>query len=281
MTSTSARAVIPKLDAIFSRQGIPDVLKSDHGPPFTSHEFKNFEEHMGFQHRRITPCWPKANGEVERFMKTLGKSIRAAKIEARNWKQTLNKFLLQYRATPNSTTGISPCEALNQRKLKTTLPESDHLRVLDDELHNMMKRRNAEQKSKMKLRADNKSRARESSLSPGMVVLMKQPKQNKLSTSFDPNPFVAKEKKGTMITASNEFKTITRNSSQFKVVPSELFNEERNHEAEGERQENEAAAANHPSTTDPNQSEMSRLLRRSNRQRRPPARLNDYVTAIN
>ena len=145
----------------------------------------------------------------------------------------------------------------------------------------MMERRDAEQKSKMKLHADNKSRARESSLSHGMVVLMKQPKQNKLSTPFDPNPFVVKEKKGTMVTASNEFKTVTQNSSQFKVVPSELFNEERNHEAEGERQENEAAAENHPSTTDPNQSEMSRLLRRSNRQRRPPARLNDYVTAIN
>ena len=42
LTSTSARAVIPKLDAIFARQGIPDVLKSDNGPRFNGHEFKNF-----------------------------------------------------------------------------------------------------------------------------------------------------------------------------------------------------------------------------------------------
>ena len=40
LTSTSARTVIPKLDAIFARQGIPDVQKSDNGPPFHGLEFK-------------------------------------------------------------------------------------------------------------------------------------------------------------------------------------------------------------------------------------------------
>jgi transposase InsO family protein len=109
LTSTSARAVIPKLDAIFSRQGIPDVLKSDIGPPFSSLEFKKFVEHLGFQHRWITPYWSKANGEAGRFMRTFGKSIRTANVEARNWKQDLYKFLRQYRATPHSTTSISPC----------------------------------------------------------------------------------------------------------------------------------------------------------------------------
>ena len=33
--STSAKTVIPKLDAIFARQGIPDELKTDNGPPFS------------------------------------------------------------------------------------------------------------------------------------------------------------------------------------------------------------------------------------------------------
>ena len=183
---------------------------------------------LGFQHRRITPCWSKANGEAERFMRTLGKAIRTANVERRIWKQDLHKFLRQYRATPHLTTGISPCEALNQRNLKTILPESDRSRVMDDDLRSKMERRDAEQKLKTKLHADNKSRARESSLSPGMVVLMKQPKQNKLSTSFDPNPLVVREKKGTMVTASNDFKTVTRNSSQFKVIPPEMLNPGKN-----------------------------------------------------
>ena len=148
LTSTSAKSVIPKLDAIFSRQGIPDVLKSDNGPPFTSLEFKRFAEYLGFQHRRIMPCWPKVNGKAERFIRTLGKAIRTANVERRNWKQDLHKFLRQYRATPHLTTGISSCEALNQRKLKTILPESDRSRVMDDDLQSKMERRDAEQKLK-------------------------------------------------------------------------------------------------------------------------------------
>ena len=73
LTSTSAKAVVPKLDAIFSRQGVPDILKSDNGPPFNGHEFKNFADYVGFKHRKITPLWPKANGEAERLVQTLEK----------------------------------------------------------------------------------------------------------------------------------------------------------------------------------------------------------------
>ena len=113
LTSTSARAVIP----------IPDVLKSDNGPPFNGHEFKNFADCLGFKHRKITPCWPRANGEAERLVQTLEKSIRIAHLEGKNWKQELYKVLRQYRATPHSTTSVSPSEALNNRKLKTTIPE--------------------------------------------------------------------------------------------------------------------------------------------------------------
>ena len=39
--STSAYSTIPKLDKI---HGIPEVVKSDNGPPFQSSEFKSFAE---------------------------------------------------------------------------------------------------------------------------------------------------------------------------------------------------------------------------------------------
>merc|ERR1712002_75100 len=40
VTSTSSKATLPALDAIFARQGIPVLtLKSDNGPPFNGHEF--------------------------------------------------------------------------------------------------------------------------------------------------------------------------------------------------------------------------------------------------
>jgi hypothetical protein len=70
-----------------------------------------FANYLGFHHRRITPLWPKANGEAERFMRTIGKVIKAAQID-KNWKQELYKFLRNYRATPHSTTGVPPAQAL-------------------------------------------------------------------------------------------------------------------------------------------------------------------------
>ena len=48
---------------------------------------------------------------------------------------------------------------------------------------------------------------------------MKQPKQKKLITPCNPKPFVVEETKESMITVSNGSQTVTRNSSNFKVVP--------------------------------------------------------------
>ena len=40
--STSAGAIIPKLDQIFATHGIPAVERSDNGPPFMSHEIEQY-----------------------------------------------------------------------------------------------------------------------------------------------------------------------------------------------------------------------------------------------
>jgi transposase InsO family protein len=88
VSSTSANTVIPKLDRILSTHGIPREIKSDNGPPFQGHSFAQFAQYMGFHHRKITPEWPKANSEAERFMRTIQKTLRAAHLENKNWKQT-------------------------------------------------------------------------------------------------------------------------------------------------------------------------------------------------
>jgi transposase InsO family protein len=63
LNTVSARTVIPALDKIFSEYGIPNVLKSDNGPPFNGSDFQKFSQYMGFKHRKITPVWPAANAE--------------------------------------------------------------------------------------------------------------------------------------------------------------------------------------------------------------------------
>ena len=67
LKSTSAKATIPKRDKIMSTHGVPIELKTDNGPPFQSHEFDAFLQDLGFNHRKVTPLWPKANGEAERL----------------------------------------------------------------------------------------------------------------------------------------------------------------------------------------------------------------------
>eukprot|EP00112_Aurelia_sp_Birch-Aquarium-sp1_P015091 Seg3312.4 transcript_id=Seg3312.4/GoldUCD/mRNA.D3Y31 product="putative protein K02A2.6" protein_id=Seg3312.4/GoldUCD/D3Y31 len=87
--STAGKSVIPKLDQIFSSFGIPRVVKSDNGPPFSGYRFKYFKNELGFRHRKITPHWPRANGEVERFMRTLNKTVKAAHSENKVWQREL------------------------------------------------------------------------------------------------------------------------------------------------------------------------------------------------
>ena len=276
--STSAKSVIPRLDAIFARQGIPNELKTDNGPPFNGAEFSNFAKYLGFHHRKVQPLWPRANGEAERFMPNLEKCVRTAVVEGKNWKQELYKFLRQYRATPHTTTNVSPSEALNGRKLKTTLPEVSPAPARQhtlQETRKTMAERDAEQKSKIKAYADLKLGTKSSGIKPGDTVLVRQPKKNKLSSPYSPEPLVVEERKGSMVTASDGLKSITRNSSMFKIIPKNLT-------AEGDRREQEeledfpAEQAENPDPPGANDD----FLRRSQRQRRPPARLADYVQII-
>ena len=81
--STSANTVIPKVDKVFCEFGIPDVVKTDNGPPFNSSAFKSFAQTLGFQHRKITPRWPRANGEVERFVRTVKKVTKTVNLEGK------------------------------------------------------------------------------------------------------------------------------------------------------------------------------------------------------
>ncbi|KAK3740154.1 hypothetical protein QZH41_003822 [Actinostola sp. cb2023] len=121
--STSADAVVPHLDNIISRHQIPIKIRTDNGPPFNSESFAQYTQHMGIKHRKITPLWPEANGECERFMRNLKKICTTARIEHKNWQQELNKFLRNYRATPHSSTGVPPYTALYGRPMRTKLPE--------------------------------------------------------------------------------------------------------------------------------------------------------------
>ena len=115
--------MIEGLTPIFTRYGYPLSLKLDNAPQFVSEEFEAFVTEHGIDHRKFTPLWPQANGEVERQNRTLLKSLKIAEAKGKKWKEELNKFLLAYRTTPHSSTGVTPAFLMFGRELKTKLPE--------------------------------------------------------------------------------------------------------------------------------------------------------------
>ena len=58
--STSAESTIAVMEKTFAAYGYPEVVKSDNGPPFSSHAWKLYLTTCGVRHRRITPRWPQA-----------------------------------------------------------------------------------------------------------------------------------------------------------------------------------------------------------------------------
>ena len=102
------------------------LVKSDNGPPFQGGEFHKYAQYLGFTHRKFTPYHPRANGECERFMRTLGKVVKIAATESQPLNQILCRFLRSYRATPHSTTGIATVTALFSRPICVRIPEMKH-----------------------------------------------------------------------------------------------------------------------------------------------------------
>ena len=81
------------LERIFATHGIPEEIKTDNSAPFQGKEFAEFSKEKGFFHRGVTPLWPEANGQVENFMKNIGKVAKTAHISGKNWRKELYVFL--------------------------------------------------------------------------------------------------------------------------------------------------------------------------------------------
>ena len=125
-------------------------------------------------------------------------------------------FLPNYRATPHTKTGFSPSHLLFNRLIKTKQPQI--VRESQAENHAIVLMKDQQAKAKMKENADTKRRAKHSTIQIGDIVLLRQRKQNKFSMKFDPSPYWVTHKKGTMLTATRNGRSVTRNTSLFKKV---------------------------------------------------------------
>ncbi|CAI5683364.1 unnamed protein product [Oreochromis niloticus] len=160
-----AATIIQFLSVVFSREGNPKTLISDNGSQFLSAEFADFLKSRGIQHLRSSVYYPRANGEVERFNRCVKDCLQTASIQGQPWKSFLRTYLMDYRATPHSTTGVSPSELLHGRRMRTKLQVMD-MPVPQTERHTMCERVKNKQ-MKMKEYTDARRHAKPSNFQPG------------------------------------------------------------------------------------------------------------------
>ena len=90
--------------------------------PSKAESLQSMQERKDFKHRKITPLHPEANGEAERFVKTLQKFI------SQQWKVTVGgcRCLIFYECTDQcpTVTGRSPSSQLfGGREMRGKIPQ--------------------------------------------------------------------------------------------------------------------------------------------------------------
>lgn len=215
--STSAAETVRLMRPHFARYGVPEVVLSDNAKGFRDETvFNQFLKEEGTAHEYSTPLWPQANGEVERCNKSLLKRLKLAQLEKKDWKVELHRYLAAYRSTPHATTGQPPAKLFfGNRIVRTKIPELREWRNDDGEV----RERDKFKKAQGKLYADQKRGAEISKVKEGDQVIVKQTKENKLSTPFNPTPMRVIQREGSEVTFQNPETggVYTRNSSAVKV----------------------------------------------------------------
>ena len=293
LKKTDASHVTRAMEGIFQTHGIPESVRSDNGPPFSSAEFEGFLNYLGIVHLKGIPYWPQSNGEVERCNKTLLKIIRIASLEGKDWKKALQNFLFQYRTTPHTVTGLSPGELLMGRRLNDKLPKVTipSERITEAHWQQLLRERDARGKLRQKEYADSKRSAQYSDIAEGDRILLNKSRDNKLSPNFEPEPYVVVEKKGNAVLIEDqEGNTKLRNASHMKkfLQPDPCTKATEVDGGDGAEdmptgKQSEATSLIPPTNIDkhptlPPESSASPLPSRPTRVRRPPAWMSDFVS---
>jgi len=206
LSSTTSSSIIRALKGIFSRFGIPEVLRSDNGPQYASTEFEGFAKEYGFRHDTSSPYYPQSNGLAERMVQTAKRLLKRS--------DDSYLALLSYRATPLPWCNLSPAQLLMGRCLRTTVPQtSTHLTPKWSYLEQFRKEEN-NFKQKQRRYYDNHYRTRELTILPDDTDVWirsgKEPLRGKvISQANAPRSYIVDTPAG----------TLRRNRSHIQVVP--------------------------------------------------------------
>ncbi|KAL4231673.1 hypothetical protein ACF0H5_009252 [Mactra antiquata] len=224
MKTVTSEKIIESLDKMFLTHGLPLSITSDNGRQFVSQTFESYLKQNNIEHRRTTPLHPSANGEVERQNRSLLKRLKIAQAENKDWKKEIQKYLVAYRTTPHSTTGVPPSQLLFNRKIRTKLPDIQ-CSLNDEDIRD----KDMYSKQKNKTYIDNKRYAKDRSLEIGDKVLLKQERKDKLTTTYEHEPYKIIDKVGNQVTVKSAAGVSrVRNSSHVKKFYDRNDNENQN-----------------------------------------------------
>ncbi len=165
LPETTSDVVVHKLKHHFARHGVPDEVRSDGGPQYTSADFKTFAREWNFVHKISSPGNSKSNGAAEAAVKT-AKRIMKKSFAA---KEDPYIGLLNHRNTPTEGVGTSPAQRLFGRRTKTLLPTTAE--QLKPQGYSDSAIRMEEKKAKVASRYVHRKELQP--ISPGTTVMMK------------------------------------------------------------------------------------------------------------
>ena len=115
-TSTAtSEAVIEVCRKKFAQFGLPETIIMDNGTCFISSEFEAFLTGNGIKHITTAPYHPSSNRLAERSVQIVKTGLKRNKSGC--FRARLSKVLANYRLTPQTTTGKSPCDLLLGRRI--------------------------------------------------------------------------------------------------------------------------------------------------------------------
>ncbi|KAJ8871601.1 hypothetical protein PR048_027928 [Dryococelus australis] len=116
LRSTTSDSDTKELKLWFSQHGIPDELRKDGGPQYSSHEFEKFRWQWNFRHRISSPHFPCSNSLAKRYVPEAKNLIRKDCMDDTDTMLAL----LHHRNTPRGKLG-SPSQHLMGCRTRTLL----------------------------------------------------------------------------------------------------------------------------------------------------------------
>ena len=111
----TARAAV---NEFFARFGCPFTVHKDQGRNFESKLFKAICELLMIHKTRTTPYRPSANGQVERYNRTLMDAVRCFVDESqRDWDEYLPQLACALRSSVNRHNGMTPNKMMLGREV--------------------------------------------------------------------------------------------------------------------------------------------------------------------